>query len=206
MKHAIDSPDFIARARPGRLASLESDLAVPVGQAAAVAIAVGLAAGVVVLLLGPVIADLGGAALWAWSGRIAAVFAVGTLASAVVLFVAQTRRALLGQVERWADRDLDGDGVIGEPATVRVELHGPNKGQQRFIDLPVELDVLRRVAVAVLHNGKAFSRPQLAGVLSQGQYNRLAAVMERRGLVARLPGNRRELTAAGRAVLRRVLG
>ena len=65
---------------------------------------------------------------------------------------------------------------------------------------------LHALAVAVIRNGRPFSRPGLPGVLSQTEYNRTAALMVRRGLALDLPGNRRELTPAGRAVLRRVLG
>ena len=64
------------------------------------------------------------------------------------------------------------------------------------------------MATAVLHNGKAFSRPALvdqAGTVSQGKYNRLAKEMERRGLLAKTPGNKRTLTVAGKATLRRAL-
>jgi hypothetical protein len=88
---------------------------------------------------------------------------------------------------------------------VRVELHDRNKQQTRYIDLPVSEVELRHVAIAVLHNGKAFSRPALAGILPQRKYNALAKEMVRRGLAHRLSGNRRVLSAAGRTVLRRVL-
>lgn len=177
---------------------------VPVLQALSMGLAVGLGAGVVTLLLGGPIAGLQSAELWAWSGRIGGVgTALGASVSTVV-FVLGHRRALW-QRERWLDRDLDGDGVIGEPTRIRVELHDAVKQQTRYVDLPVSEDQLRAVAVAVLRNGKAFSRPGLRGVLSQGRYNRLAKVMVKRGLARDLPGNKRELTGAGRAILRKAL-
>ena len=128
------------------------------------------------------------------------------LAVALVLFVAQ-HRALLWQIESMTGRDLDGDGEIGEPETlsVPVELVDEEHGKLRRFDLPVGRDDLRNVAYAVLKNGKPFSRPGLAGVLSQGKYNRLAKEMEKRGLLAKKPGNKRVLTVAGKATLRRAL-
>ena len=126
------------------------------------------------------------------------------MASSVVVFTLGARRLLWAR-EEWQGRDIDGDGEIGEPTHVRVELHDQANKQTRFADLPVTLAELQRVAVAVLKNGRAFSRPALRGVLSQGKFNRLAAEMERRGLCVKLPGNRRELLASGKAVLRQVL-
>ena len=205
-EHVIDQ-GFVVSQHPGRLATLESDLAVPVGQALAVGLAVGLAAGVGALLLGPAVAGLDGAALWTWAARLALFVAAVTLAIAVVVFVGQARKALLGQLERWVGRDLDGDGQVGNvPAPhVKVTLVGPGKGQQRFIDLPVALDELRAVAVAVLRDGRPFSRAGLAGVVSQSHYARLAQAMIKRGLLVALPGNKRRLSLAGRAVLARLL-
>ena len=189
---------------PGRLAELRSDVAVPVLQAAAIAGALGLAVGILAALwVGPS-RDLAGLELWAWSGRLAATASAIALLVAIVAFVLQHRRVILS-IEEWAGRDIDGDGYIGPPPMVRVELHDQVKQQTRYVDLPVSELELRHVAIACLHNGRAFSRPALAGILSQRKYNRLAKEMVRRGLAHRLSGNRRVLSAAGRACLRRVL-
>ena len=204
---ATTGGDFVTTTTtPGRLANLESDLAVPVGQALAVALSVGLAGGVGTLLLGGPIGDLAGAELWTWAGRVFGLGTVGTLASTTAIFVVQTRRALLAKVEQWTGQDLDGDQVIGEPPTVRAELHDPTTGKQQFFDLPLPPSKVKALAAAVLHNGKAFSRPALKGVLSQGQYHQVARYFVRRGLARNLPGRKlRELTPAGRAILRRAL-
>ena len=187
---------------PARLASLEGDVAVPVLQAIAVGLAVGLALLVGVLLLGGPVAGLEGRALWAWAGRVGGVGAVLSLAGAVLLFVAQHRRALWSRETRQGE-DLDGDA--GEPETVRIELYDANKQQTRWIDLPVSDRKLREVARAVLWRRRNFSRPALcneAGILSQTEYHKLAAAMIKRGLLIELPGNQRELTAVGRSILR----
>jgi len=190
---------------PARLASLESDVFVPVLQGVAIGLSVGILGGVVTLMLGGPIAELQGGLLWAWAGRLAGVsFALG-LSGSVVAFVLGHRRAIWRR-ERRLGQDLDGDGYIGEPERVTIEIRDPdNKKQTRYVDLPVSLDELTAIAVAVLRNGKTFSRPGLRGVLSQGKYNRLAATMVKRGLARDLPGNRRELTGAGRAILRKML-
>ena len=191
---------------PGRLAELRSDVAVPVLQAAAIAGALGLAVGIVAALwVGPG-RDLAGLELWAWSGRLAATASAIALLVAIVAFVLQHRKVILS-IEEWTGRDLDGDGYIGppEPAVVRVELNNKQQGQTVIANLPISPERLHALAVAVLRNGRPFSRPGLRGVLTQTEYNRLAPLMVRRGLARDLPGKRRELTPAGRAVLRRVL-
>jgi hypothetical protein len=98
-------------------------------------------------------------------------------------------------------------GYIGEPEppTVRVEINSKQQGQTLFVDLPISPEKLMALAIAVLHNGRPFSRPGLRGVLSQTECNRLAQLMVRRGLAHRLSGNRRELSAVGRTCLRRAL-
>ena len=203
MRHNSETTAGFVRTEytPGRLADLRSDVAVPIAQGAAVGIALGAAAGVIVLVFG---FGLDGWQRWAMAGKVTAGAAVLATAAAIVWLVIDHRRHLWER-ERWLDRDLDGDGVIGEPERVRVELHDANNKQTRYVDLPLSLPKLKALAVAVLLNGKTLSRTALRGVLSQTEYNRTAKEMVRRGLARDLPGNKRELTAAGRAVLRRTL-
>jgi len=104
VKRHTEAERLIRTVTPGRLAHLESDVFVPVLQAAAIAAAVGLASGVLVLLwIGPG-RDLAGTALWSWSGRIAGTAAVLVLAASVIGFVLSHRRA------RAAQRDADRAG------------------------------------------------------------------------------------------------
>ncbi len=128
-------------------------------------------------------------------------------------------RRQLWRVERVTGRDLDGDGLVGDPdsqaptqrpgveVTV-IEKPKRNHARLRYAHLSVDDSKLKGVARAVLDNGVNFSRPGLcdqAGVLTQSEYNRLAQELEAGGLLVSLPGNRRELTAAGRSLLRRAL-
>jgi len=192
---------------PGRLAEVRSDVTVPFLQAAGISGSLGLAVGVLALLwVGPG-RGLAGGELLAWSAKLAATATVIALLVTVVAFTLQHRRVILSIVEEQLGRDLDGDGVIGqpEPPMVRAEVHDRDKKQTTIADLPTSKSELRRVAIAVLRNGRAFSRPALAGVISQRTYNRLAKAMVRRGLARDLPGKRRELTPAGRAILRHIL-
>lgn len=189
--------------RPGRLAELRSDVIVPTLQAAVIALALGLAVGVLALLwIGPG-RGLGGGALWAWSGRLAATATVIALLVAIVAFVLQHRRVILS-IEEWTGRDGDGDGTMGQPEPpklTRIELV-EDPQHRRYLSLPVEDAKLHQVARLCLWHGKAFSRRELANALSQGEYAKLADAMLAGGLLRETPTGR-ELTASGRAVLRR---
>ena len=174
-------------ARPG---DLRGDLVLPLGQALITGLAGGLIGGI-----------LGG---WAW----AAVAAVAAFGLAWLVLLAQTRQGL-STVEWVTGQDPAEDHIInpGAPArSVRVELAEQHGGGHvlRFLDLPVTEAKLGDVARAVLSDGASFSRDGLAKVLTQGEYRRLAAAMVKAGLLVDLPGNRRELSAAGRALLRQI--
>ncbi len=198
-----EMPAYVERRTPQR-ATIDGDVLVPLLQALSLGFALGLAAGTLVLLLGGPMADLRGGELWSWAGRIAGGAAAVTLAVALVRFIAE-HRALLWQIESMTGRDLDGDGEIGEPETVvRVELVDKAAKQVRYVDLPLSDDKVRDVARACLRLGAAFSRPALCDdmhALSQAEYHKLAGAMVDAGLARDLPGNKRELTGAGRAVL-----
>ncbi len=183
------------RRAPVRKADLAADVLTPAAQSAITAL-VGAVAG------GLLTRDLAGAGLGA-----AITF------SATWLTLLKAHRAALWAVERVTGADLDGDGAVGRPsasepapATVRVELKEEKRNAERWrwLDLPVSDEKLTRVARAVLEQGVAFSRRGLADVLTQNEYEKLAAAMLAGGLLVDLPGNKRELTAAGRALLRQM--
>lgn len=134
---------------PGRLASLESDVLVPVLQSLSVSVSIGIGLGVSTLLLGGPVGDLVGPDLWSWSGRVLGLGTVLSLGVSVVVFILQTRRSLQVQPETRRER---GEVEIRDPEVVKVEIDGPRKGQTRYVDLPVggELSkvgtrVLRRI-------------------------------------------------------------
>ena len=145
-------------------------------------------------------------ALVAWGGRtwgagqiFAASFTVGFIAAAVAWFnLMGDRRPMPPIVEE------------AEPATVmhKVEFVAQHPGGAliRYADLPEGVDgqTMRKIARAVDRPGGAFSRPWLCRrkrILTQNQYHDLRASWLRAGFLVALPGNRTELTAAGRAVL-----
>ena len=178
--------------RPARLADLRSDVGVPLAQAAVTGVAIGAVVGG---LAGSVAAGL------AASG--------GTFTATWLLLLRDHRRALWA-VERIINQDLDHNGVVGEPPpalpVVRVELAQRNNGAEswRWLELPIDERKLGAVALAV-RDGAPFSRRGLAEVLSQTDYERLAAKMLSAGLLHDVGSNRRVLSAAGRALMRRVV-
>ena len=191
-------------ARGGRAATLESDVAVPGAQAAMLGVAVGLGAGVIVLLLGGPVFGLRGADLWSWSGRIAGVVCVGTLAASLVLLVVDQRK-LLWWAESVTGADLDRDGSTGKPPRTTIQVTDPTKRHMRLVDLPLSDDRLTNVAREVLANGAAFSRRGLAGVLSQHEYEQLSKAMLKGGLLVEMPDRTRELSGSGRALFRKLV-
>lgn len=143
--------------------------------------------------------DVGSALLWAvgswfvfgflglvlaivkWEGEWLARGLVGGALIGALLWLAlavQWHR-LLWKVERITGRDLDRDGHQGEPPrVVRVEIDERHAGgfSRRWGDLPVDEEKMVDVALAI--DG---------------------------GLLRELPGNNRELTPAGRAMMRQLL-
>ena len=204
MKHRTEADQLIRTVTPGRLAQLESDVFVPGLQGVLVGASVGLAVGVGILLLGGPMADLQGRELWTWALRLAGVAAALSLAASVVGFVFGHRKALW-KVEELLSTDLDGDHQVGKPelpSVTRIELVEDQGRHRRYLALPVSDAKLHLVARACLWHGKAFSRRELGNVLSQGEYAKLSAAMLGGGLLRETPTGR-ELTASGRAVLRR---
>jgi hypothetical protein len=114
----------------------------------------------------------------------------------------------LHKIEEWLNVDLDGDGHEGKPpprnVTVTVQDRRGKSMVIKYLEPPLSEEKLEAVAVAVLVQGESFSRPGLcerAGVLTQTEYNTLAAWMEEKELVVKLPNNQRELTDIGRNML-----
>jgi len=191
---AIPSGASWERRQPSGKAELIGDVLVPMLQATVTGIVGAMVGGLVGGHLGA--AAIGGAVSFGLSW--------------LVLLV--DHRAALWAIETVAGQDIDGDQVVGNPdpepvSTVRVELAQRHPGGQRlrFVDLPIDDDKLSDVALAVLRNGSPFSRDGLSSVLSQTEYRRLSGAMVEAGLLHDLPGNRRELSASGRALLRRLV-
>ena len=184
---------------PARPASIVADLLVPLGQALVTG---GLLAGLLVFVsprwsrAGPLTCSRCGR-----SRRLA------ITASAWLVLLGQTRR-LLWAVERLTGRDLDGDGQAGEPQVIRVEV--TNGKQEVYLDLPGKPQALATLARGVL-NGRSFAEDTWSGrggLFSRSEFRQLRDTLIERGLaVWRNPNAKAqgvELTAAGRAVFRRL--
>jgi hypothetical protein len=181
-------------------AQLESDVAVPVLQALAIGMATAIGLAIATLLLGPPVAGIGGGEAWTWAGRLAG--SVGGLAwaSSTVAFVLQHRRAL--QPAAAVAGHGNEESEPAEPEVTHVVVTEEDGKQSRYVDLPVGPDKLHKLARACLWHGRPFSRRRLSDVLTQTEYARLAKVMLARGLAIETPTGR-ELTPAGRAILRK---
>lgn len=147
---------------------------------------------------------------WAWyiPPMASGVISVLSFSVAWVALDKDARRTLW-QVESWAGADLDHDGHVGKPSTVRVELTDKPNKIMRLIDLPLPDEKLRAVAQGVTM-GRAFSRRGLAGILSESEFTTLAAAMLEHNLTRfRQAGNPQsgfELAPAGRAIFRKLVG
>lgn len=178
------------RRAPARAPEFIGDVAVPATQS---------------LITAGVGAIIGGA-IGGWPG---AAIGGGLVWSVTWFVLLGEHRRGLWIVERITNRDLDGDGVKGEPAPrqpLRVEIA---QGRQvRLLDLPVSDEKLETLASAVLEDNKPFSRRGLADVLTPDEYDQVSAAMLTAGLlISRGTGKTAgvELTHAGRAMLRKFL-
>jgi len=199
MKYKQSVPALVERRRPARPGSFESDLLVPLAQSA-----------VTGLLVGSVSGGLAWAAGAPRPGLIGAV-AGGVVLAAVWMLALVDRRALLWEIETVAGLDLNDDGIVGKPEEpVRVEIQERQGRTLRFVDLPAKPDQIARLAAGVL-GGRSFSEASWTGrgrPFSRRQFARLRDEMIRRGLAMwvrpRAHAQGVELTAAGRAVFRRL--
>jgi|SRR3990167_1303872 len=186
------------RTTPHRAASRESEVIVPLQQAA-------ITAGVVTL---PV-AALTAAAGW----PVAVPVIVGTISfTASWFYLLRDSRSLLRVVERVTNRDINGDGRIGDepepaPRSVRLEVteHREGGATMRFLDMPLDEARLREFARGILA-GKSFSERAWAGdgkPFSQNDFAALRDKLIETGYARWKGGERRmgaELTAKGRAM------
>ncbi|HFD38520.1 MAG TPA: hypothetical protein ENJ31_01535 [Anaerolineae bacterium] len=202
----VAPPPQMESLRPARSASLGADVVVPLVQAL---ITGGLLAGVIAFLLWQVAPDLDGDPLAAWAG-----LALGISTLAWLVLLGQTRR-LLWAVERAIAQDLDGDGAVGKPVpppppTIRVEVAREDGRQVQFVDLPISPRAAGIIARGVLR-GQRLSESAWSGrggVCSRSEFGRFRAVLIERGWAVwrnpQAPAQGIELTAAGRAVFRRL--
>lgn len=193
-----------------RPSNMETDAWIPAVQAAIVAAAWAVVAG---LMLGGGLALTGGP--W-WVGVPIAFVVLAVLFALQVTGSIQERQRLLWKLEERTQQDGNGDGTVGQPARFQVELWRRNEQGQvqgmQLVDFGVEEERARALAKGVLAgralseaewtgNGRPFSRRELRGIRSE---------LLERGLLewrnVRAPAQGVQLTAAGRAVFERLAG
>lgn len=194
---AAESFHESTRTTPHRAATRESDVAVPLQQAAITAGVITLPAVVLTVASG-------------WPIHVPLV--VGAASFTMSWFwLLRDSRSLLRITERIVNRDIDGDGRIGdEPAEskpVRVEVREQREGgmTMRFLDMPIDEAQLQTFARGLL-SGQPFSERAWAGdgkPFSQNDFAALRDKLIETGYARWKGGERRmgaELTAKGRAM------
>lgn len=198
-------PMVVYQQEPAKRAiTMESDAWLPAMQAVLIAggwsIAAGFIVGIVVYL-----------AHWAWWLVPAALLPTFALMFAYqVTSIIRERRELLWKREELEGRDLNGDGTVGEPETLTVELvqrHPSGSGRIQFIEFGVDAKRARFFAEGLLH-GRSFSESEWTGngrPFSRKEFRELRSELLERGLLEwrnpRAPAQGVELTAPGRHVM-----
>lgn len=183
---------------------ITAPVTVPFLQAAITGLLAGIAAGVLVAILGIEVSPwAAGAVVW-------------TLATLGSWLSFRARWQMV--IERALGVDLNGDGRIGDepeppalpPLRVEVMQEGGRRGD--FIDLPYP-DRLPELASGLLSGRRQFAQTAwtgAAGVFSRAEFDNLRGEFLRRGLARwknpQAPAQGVELTPAGRAVLRKLAG
>lgn len=191
ISEAIEAGSSYERREPIRIGDLRSDFILPLAQAVGCSIAAGILAAI----------------LWGSAG--AALRSAGVVFSLAWFLLLIDNRSGLWIVERITGRDLDRDGSIGRPARpVRVEVVDREGRSMRWPAMPLGEEKLRDLARAIVVTRSPYSRRALCRdrqVLTQNEYENLSRALLEAGLLRDLPGNNRELTPAGRAMMRQLL-
>ena len=179
----------LSREMPVGKASVESDVRVPLLQAAITALVITLVTATVTV-----------ARHWHWTTPI--LIGVITFALAWWLLLLDHRK-LLRQIETVVGQDLDGDGQVG--FTVEIVDKTDGKKQIKYIHFPARPGEVKRFAQAALEGQlTVYGRHHL----SRGTYERLRDEAMSRGLLAWRGEARNqgvELTAVGRHVFSRLV-
>lgn len=190
----------------GHVGTLEPEVYVP----AARALLLGLAWGLVVsIVVGGIVVALRGP--W-YVAPLAGMATVAGVNAAYLTRDFEFRRELQWAIEEITRRDLNKDGQIGKPVTVRVELERQVESgrQMQFLDLDVEPDKVRTFAQSVLA-GRSLAVAEwtgTGGLFSRGQFERLRGDLLERGLVrwvGKGKGQGVMLTPAGKRVFERLV-
>ncbi len=162
----------VERRVPARSPDLVGDVAVPFLQALITSWGVGMAAWAV-----------GALVLGAFSWRAALAMGALTFPVAFLAAVGVMREALFA-IEVVTGMDLDHDGQVGPPRTLRVEVSEPRS--THILNLPVEEEALREFARAALE-GRSLGVNEWTGrgrPFTRATYERLRSELMRAGLLA----------------------
>jgi hypothetical protein len=209
---AAEAWQEVTYTEPARPANTEGDVAVPLLQA----LITGALTGTVTLILMAMFFDTLKANVWpelrfwhliyTWLGTTATV----TLAKWRDLL--DDSRDLLRKMETYVGRDIDGDGHVGEPKRIRLEMidkrDGKNKQIFEELDIdPLALETFMRAAL----NGQTLAVSRWTGrngLFTRSEFDQLTATFRRAGILA-WDGSKNQghiLTRAGEAAFRNWLG
>jgi len=181
----------IDRAIPIRAPEVGGDVLVPLLRAVISGAMLAALSGVAALVIG-----------WPWWVPVG----VAGMFSVAVWFSCGLSDKLLWASEIVTGKDLDQDGRIGQPATVRVEVSDLDQRQLRFMELPGTPEALQQLAHGVL-TGKTLAEAEWTGKgrpYSRNEFRDMRAQLLERGIVTwrndEAPSQGVELTRVGRAV------
>jgi hypothetical protein len=194
------TPSDIETSAPARAADIKADLLVPLGQAVVTGALVG---GLGIMAAVKVRPGIDAFAVW--------VIVAGLVATAVWVYLLIESRRLLWTIERVTGRDIDGDGEKGKPALPPIQVEVTSGQKQVYLELPGKPEALAALARGVLA-GRPMAEDSWsgrAGPFSRSEFRQIRDTLIERGLATwRNPDAKAqgcELTAAGRAVFRRLV-
>ena len=181
--------------QPIRVPTVGSDVAVPFLQSLATGAFVGLVSGTLAIWQS-----------WAWPVPVV----LAALAAATMWFVSLSdTRGLLRKVETFVNRDIDQDGIVGEPERVIHEYHVKDDGQtgahwQMMISLDIDPDRLRQFAKGLVVEERSTSTNGWVGekgLFERTEFERLRDELISRGFAKWSKSKNRgwHLTAKGEA-------
>ncbi|MCD4738332.1 MAG: hypothetical protein K8R89_03620 [Anaerolineae bacterium] len=201
---AVDNWAEISFEEPARSASKEADVVVPLLQSL-------ITGGIAALFVGSVAGGLAIQSGWSWHTPLLAALAGGAVVTSIMWSnLLSDTRSLLRKIETYTQRDLDGDGVIGEPARVSFEVrrHEKQRHSTFFSELPISEESFTtwaRAAVAeqsISQDSWTGSR----GLFSRSEYEELLDFLTRawviRWINPQAKAQGRVITNAGKAALR----
>lgn len=192
-----DFDGFYEHVEPARAGNLHSDVLVPFAQAAVTGTLTALSASLLSWLF---ITSDTTVNLYLFVGILVLV----TFAMWIKLLGVYNQ--LLWKAERFTGKDFDGDGVVGEPDRIVVEVRTPDSSHVEFLHYEVARDALEEFARAAL-SGESLAVNRWVGKqspFSRAQFEQLRSAMIADGILAERRG-KTVLTAKGQEVFKQML-